>query len=97
MATDLIEIDQDQPRSRRSSALRALRRGEMVAIPTDSLYTLVADPFNLHAVGTVFAAKGRESHRSLPLLVTDFLMAEDLAKELPAGSTCWRGASGRDR
>ncbi len=54
----------------------------MVAIPTDALYTLVADPFNLHAVGLVFRAKGREIHRSLPLLVSDMLMAEDLAKEL---------------
>ncbi len=62
----------------------ALRRGEVVAIPTDALYTLIADPFNLHAVGRVFAAKGRDAHRSLPLLVSDFLMAEDLVTELPA-------------
>jgi L-threonylcarbamoyladenylate synthase len=37
---------------------------------------------NLHAVGKVFAAKGRETHRSLPLLVSDILMAEELAKEV---------------
>lgn len=85
MATDLVEIDQDQPSVEAvERAAIALRRGEIVAIPTDSLYTLVADPFNLHAVGRVFAAKGREPHRSLPLLVSDFLMAEDLVKELPA-------------
>ena len=52
------------------------------SIPTDALYTLVADPFNLRAVGRVFSAKGREPQRSLPLLVTDVLMAEDLAREL---------------
>jgi L-threonylcarbamoyladenylate synthase len=85
VATDLVEIDQDQPSVEAvERAAIALRRGEIVAIPTDSLYTLVADPFNLHAVGRVFAAKGREPHRSLPLLVSDFLMAEDLVKELPA-------------
>ncbi len=55
-----------------------------MAIPTDALYALVADPFNLHAVGRVFAAKGREAQRSLPLLVSDFFMAEELAAELPA-------------
>ena len=42
----------------------------------------MADPFNLHAVGQVFLAKGRESHRSLPLLITDVLMAEELTREL---------------
>jgi L-threonylcarbamoyladenylate synthase len=85
VATDLIEIDQDQPSVEAiERAAVALRRGEVVAIPTDALYTLVADPFNLRAVGRVFAAKGREPHRSLPLLVSDFVMAEELVSELPA-------------
>ena len=85
MATDLIEIDPNQPSVEAvERAAIAVRRGEVLAIPTDSLYTLVADPFNLHAVGRVFAAKGRDQHRSLPLLVTDFLMAEELVTELPA-------------
>jgi L-threonylcarbamoyladenylate synthase len=56
----------------------------VVAIPTDALYTLVADPLNLHAVGRVFAAKGREKDRSLPLLVFDLVMAEELLSEVPA-------------
>jgi L-threonylcarbamoyladenylate synthase len=30
----------------------------------------------------VFAAKGREIHRALPMLVSDMIMAEDLAKEV---------------
>jgi L-threonylcarbamoyladenylate synthase len=63
-------------------AAAVVRSGRVVAIPTDALYTLVADPFNLHAVGLVFRAKGRAIHRSLPLLVGDVLMAEELAKEL---------------
>ena len=59
-----------------------MRRGKVVAIPTDALYTLVADPFNLRAVTQVFQAKGREPHRSLPILVRDIMMAEELAGEL---------------
>ena len=59
-----------------------LRRGDVVAIPTEALYMLVADPLNLNAVGRVFAAKGREIHRSLPLLISGTFMAENLAKEL---------------
>jgi L-threonylcarbamoyladenylate synthase len=63
-------------------AAAIIRKGGVVAIPTDALYSLVADPLNLAAVGRVFKAKGRESTRALPLLVNDMLMAEDLAKEL---------------
>lgn len=55
-----------------------------MAIPTDARYALVADPFNLKAVSRVFAAKGRESARSLPLLVSGILMAEELASEISA-------------
>ena len=55
-----------------------------MATPTDALYALVADPFNLQAVRSVFGAKGRVALRSLPLLVTDFMMAEDLASDPPA-------------
>lgn len=83
MATDLIEIDIDQPTPEAlERAATVVRRGGIVAIPTDALYTLIADPLNLQAVGRVFKAKGRATERALPLLVSDVLMAEDIAKEL---------------
>jgi L-threonylcarbamoyladenylate synthase len=83
MATDLVEINPDEPQPEAlERAAAAVRRGKVVAIPTDALYTLVADPFNLGAVAQVFHAKGREPHRSLPILVGDLMMAEELASEL---------------
>jgi L-threonylcarbamoyladenylate synthase len=83
VATDLIEIDAEQPDPDAiAQAAATLRKGRVVAIPTDALYTLVADPFNLGAVRNVFTAKGRDLRRSLPLLINDTLMAEDLATEL---------------
>lgn len=82
MATDLIEIDPEHPSSEALERAEAhIRRGDIVAIPSDTLYILAADPFNLRAVGRVFAAKGRSPNQSLPLLVADLLMAQDLAKE----------------
>ena len=84
MATDIIEVDPERPgEAAIERAAAVIRRGGVVAIPTDALYTLVADPLNLHAVGRVFAAKGREAHRSLPFLVSDIVMAEELTRELP--------------
>jgi L-threonylcarbamoyladenylate synthase len=83
VATDLIEIDVDNPYSGAiDRAVEEIARGHVVGVPTDALYMLAADPLNLQAVGRVFAAKGRENERSLPLAVADILMAEDLAKEL---------------
>jgi L-threonylcarbamoyladenylate synthase len=83
MATDLVEIDPEKPQPEAlERAAAAVRRGKVVAIPTDALYTLVADPFNLKAVTQVFAAKGREPHRSLPILIGSIVTAEELAGEL---------------
>ncbi|MGO9231363.1 MAG: L-threonylcarbamoyladenylate synthase [Bryobacteraceae bacterium] len=83
MATDLVEIDPESPQPEvLERAGAAIRRGQVVAIPTDALYTLVADPYNLRAVTQVFQAKGREPHLSLPILIRDALMAEELATEL---------------
>ncbi|MBV9613018.1 MAG: threonylcarbamoyl-AMP synthase [Acidobacteriaceae bacterium] len=83
MATDLIEIDVENPYPGAvDRAVQEIHRGGVVGVPTDALYVLVADPFNLQAVGRVFGAKGRESVRSLPLAISDTLMAEELAKEL---------------
>ncbi len=81
--TELITIDPLNPSEEvLQAAAREIRRGEVVAVPTDALYAIIADPYSLHAVGKVFQAKGREIQRSLPLLVNDVFMAEDLAKEL---------------
>ena len=83
MATDLIEIDAESPSiTAIERAAEAVRKGEIVAIPTDALYTLVCDPLNLHTVGRIFAAKGRSTERAVPLLVNGIVMTEDLATEL---------------
>lgn len=85
MATDLIEIDPNQPQPEAiERAAAVIRRGGVIAIPSDALYTLIADPLNLSAVGRVFEAKGREFHRSLPILISSTFMVEDLSKELSA-------------
>jgi L-threonylcarbamoyladenylate synthase len=85
MATDLVEIDPQDPQPEAlERAAAAVRRGQVVAIPTDALYLLVADPFNLRSVTGVFQAKGRESNRALPILIRDTMMAEELASELTA-------------
>ncbi len=83
MATDLIEINPLDPSPEAlDQAAETIRRGRVVAIPTDALYTLAADPFNLTAVQQVFRAKGRQIHRALPMLVRDALMVEELAREI---------------
>ncbi|MEI6737078.1 MAG: Sua5/YciO/YrdC/YwlC family protein, partial [Pseudomonadota bacterium] len=48
-------------------AAAALARGELVAMPTETVYGLAADATNDQAVKKIFAAKGRPSDH--PLIV----------------------------
>ena len=52
-----------------------LRRGGVIAIPTDTLYGLAACALDSAAVERVFALKGRPPGEALPLLLAD---AEDM-------------------
>jgi len=83
VATDLIEIDPLEPaRAALDRAAEAVRSGKVIAVPTDALYALVADPFSVPAVRQIYEAKGRPIQRALPLLVRDALMVEDYAREI---------------
>jgi L-threonylcarbamoyladenylate synthase len=52
-------------------AATILRGGGVAAVPTDTLYGLAADPFNVAAVDRVFAIKGRMNDQALPLVAAD--------------------------
>src|SRR6266508_2071041 len=56
-------------------AAKWILNGGVVALPTDTLYGLAADPFNREAVARVFAIKGRERDRALPLIAADAAQA----------------------
>ena len=82
---EVIPIRSEDPEEDKIEyAVNTLRRGELVAIPTDTVYSLVADPFNLAAVGKVFQAKSRAWDRSLPMIVESVDQVVELAQHLPS-------------
>lgn len=82
---EVIPIQWDDPEEDKIAyAANALRRGELIAVPTETLYCLVADPFNLAAVMKVFQAKSRAWDRSLPMFVESVEQVVDLAQRLPS-------------
>lgn len=73
-----------------------LNRGAVVAVPTDTLYALAADPVNLAAVDEIFKVKGRPESRALPILISSLIHAQVLARNLPdnffrLAQACWPG------
>ena len=70
---------------------------QVVALPTDTLYGLAADPFNLAAVQQIYVIKGRPEQRPLPILVNSIAQATLLMRDisenfLKLARTFWPGA-----
>lgn len=52
-------------------AISILKKGGIVAFPTDTVYGLGADPLNAQAVGKIYKVKKRSSNLALPLLLAE--------------------------
>src|SRR4249919_165419 len=73
-----IAIDARRPDAASlQEAAAVIKAGGIVAMPTDTLYGLAADPFSPAAVERVFAAKGRPAERALPLVAADITQVEE--------------------
>jgi tRNA threonylcarbamoyl adenosine modification protein (Sua5/YciO/YrdC/YwlC family) len=64
-------------------AARALAAGDIVGIPTDTVYGLAADPFRTGASDRLFSVKRRPRSVELPVLVADQDQAVELTVAVP--------------
>jgi L-threonylcarbamoyladenylate synthase len=64
-------------------AVQALQRGELIGLPTETVYGLAADACNAQAVAKIFNIKGRPSDHPLIVHVTDIESAKRFASEIP--------------
>jgi L-threonylcarbamoyladenylate synthase len=63
--------------------VKILRKGGVIAFPTDTVYGLGADAFNPTAVQRIYEIKDRPKHRQLPLLIADINQLTTLAEPIP--------------
>lgn len=62
-----------------AAAAELLHAGQIVAVPTETVYGLAADASNADAVARIYAAKGRPDFNPLIVHVSDMLSAKNLA------------------
>lgn len=61
----------------------AIRRGQVIAAPTDTLYGLLADARNEEALRGIFRVKGRPASKPVLLLVHSLSQVQEVARQLP--------------
>jgi tRNA threonylcarbamoyl adenosine modification protein (Sua5/YciO/YrdC/YwlC family) len=84
LSSEILKISPEAPEPHVIEyAASFIRRGRVIAIPTDTFYGLCADPFNLYAVERVFLLKGRPETRALPILVNSIEQAVSLVRDVP--------------
>ncbi|HQH67711.1 MAG TPA: L-threonylcarbamoyladenylate synthase [Candidatus Hydrogenedentes bacterium] len=64
------------------TAVDALRRGGLIAYPTETVYGLGADPANPRALERLFLAKGRDAGKAVLLIVGDTAQLDALTGPL---------------
>lgn len=82
--TGLIDAHGDPPPAEAVAvAVDALRQGDIIGIPTDTVYGLAADPWHSGASDRLFLVKGRPRSVELPVFVGGREQAVDLTEALP--------------
>src|SRR5262245_11696270 len=84
MATSVLTIDPLHPSVEvLARAAAVLRRGGLVAFPTETVYGLGANALDADAVARIFAAKGRPATNPLIVHVVDTTAALPLMRDFP--------------
>ena len=72
---------------RLAEAIAALRRGEVIGLPTETVYGLAADARNIEAVRKIFRLKGRPAEHPLIVHVADAAQLAHWASDVPQTAT----------
>lgn len=67
-----------------AAATQAIRRGDLVVLPTDTVYGIGADAFDETAVAALLAAKGRGRDMPVPVLISAAPTADALVARMPS-------------
>ncbi|MCI1983340.1 MAG: Sua5/YciO/YrdC/YwlC family protein [Bifidobacteriaceae bacterium] len=64
-------------------ARSAISRGDLIVVPTDTVYGVACDPFNSEAIDRLFEVKRRPRTKSIQVLFPDLSPLESLGLSLP--------------
>lgn len=84
MNTQIIKVDPEHPDIEKIRiAAEILKKGGLVAFPTETVYGLGGDAEDAGASKAIYAAKGRPSDNPLIVHICDYSQLEEISKDLP--------------
>ncbi len=80
----IIKVDPENPDVKKiNEAVAVLKKGGLIAFPTDTFYGLGVDATNSEAVGRVYAVKKRDYKKPILILIDDKNKISKYVKEIP--------------
>ena len=64
-------------------AVAVLRRGGVVAYPTDTVYGLAVDATDVEAIARLYEVKGRPGAKALPLIIGEMAQLTEVVARIP--------------
>ncbi|MEG1551077.1 MAG: L-threonylcarbamoyladenylate synthase [Oscillospiraceae bacterium] len=83
MKTEVLKVTDDNLIEIAKKAGELLKNGEVVGIPTETVYGLAANALSSDAAAKIFKAKGRPQDNPLIVHISEFNEIYDLVKEVP--------------
>ena len=83
MNTELIKTEQDGLERAAETAAGLLRKGKIVAIPTETVYGLAASIYSEEALREVYRVKGRPQDNPVIVHISTMDMLDGIVKEVP--------------
>lgn len=68
------------------AAAAAIRRGQLVVLPTDTVYGVGTTPWHGEAIIALYTAKVRPAEKGIPILLADVADVAQVAREVPAAA-----------
>lgn len=79
----VINLDRDIPETwLLGPAVEAVKRGELIVFPTDSIYALGCDPLNVKAVNRLYTAKNMDASHRCSVICQDIKQASTMARAI---------------
>jgi len=77
----VIHLDRDVPEIWTiGPAVEAVNKGELIILPTDSIYAIGCDPWNVQAVNRLYTAKGLDKSKQCSVLCGDLKQVGAVAR-----------------
>jgi L-threonylcarbamoyladenylate synthase len=82
LSAEILRVHPDEPQPDRIDYIvSCLRKGDVVALPTDTFYGLAVDPVNLHAVEQIYRSRPGRSISLCHCLIASLAQAYELARD----------------